>query len=69
MVAGATLTDWTPDAVFFDLLGGKDVVHAMLADVASATVADGNKDETANVRKGIISDYLEGSNIRPKNEN
>jgi ParB family chromosome partitioning protein len=50
-------------------LAGKDVVHAMLADVASPTVADGNKSETGKVRKGIIRDCLEGTNGRPKREN
>jgi ParB family chromosome partitioning protein len=70
MSKGSSLTGlWSPDAVFFDLLGGKDVVHAMLADVASPTVADGNKGETGKVQKGIIRDNLEGTNGRPKKEN
>jgi ParB family chromosome partitioning protein len=68
MVSGASLANWTPDAVFFDLLAGKDVVHAILADVASPTVADGNKGETGKVQKGIIRDCLEGTNGRPKTE-
>jgi ParB family chromosome partitioning protein len=69
VVTGAKLEGWTPDVVFFDLLSGKDVIHAMLADVASSTVADGNKGETGKVQKGIIRDYLEGTNGRPKKEN
>ena len=32
-VTGATLNDWRPDDTFFDLLNGKDVVNAVLADV------------------------------------
>jgi ParB family transcriptional regulator, chromosome partitioning protein len=64
MTTSATLNDWRPDDTFFDLLSGKDVVHAMLADVASPAVADGNKNETSKVQKGIIKDFLHGSNGR-----
>ena len=64
MTTSATLNDWRPDDTFFDLLGGKDVVLAMLADIASPAVADGNKGETAKVQKGIIKDFLHGTNGR-----
>ena len=64
MTTSATLNDWRPDDTFFDLLGGKDVVQAMLADIASPAVADGNKGETAKVQKGIIKDFLHGTNGR-----
>jgi ParB family transcriptional regulator, chromosome partitioning protein len=64
MTTSATLNDWRPDDTFFDLLGGKDVVQAMLADIASPAVADGNKNETSKVQKGIIKDFLHGSNGR-----
>jgi ParB family chromosome partitioning protein len=64
MTTSATLSDWRPDDTFFDLLGGKDVVQAMLADIASPAVADGNKSETSKVQKGIIKDFLNGTNGR-----
>jgi ParB family transcriptional regulator, chromosome partitioning protein len=64
MATSATLNDWRLDDTFFDLLGGKDVVQAMLADIASPAVADGNKGETAKVQKGIIKDFLHGTNGR-----
>jgi ParB family transcriptional regulator, chromosome partitioning protein len=64
MITRATLNDWRPDDTFFDLLGGKDVVQAMLADIASPAVADGNRSETAKVQKGIIKDFLHGTNGR-----
>jgi ParB family transcriptional regulator, chromosome partitioning protein len=64
MITSATLNDWRPDATFFDLLAGKDVVQAMLTDIASPAVADGNKGETAKVQKGIIKDFLRGLNGR-----
>jgi ParB family transcriptional regulator, chromosome partitioning protein len=46
-VTHSTLNDWRPDDTFFDLLGGKDVVNAMLADIGSPAVAQANKDATA----------------------
>jgi ParB family transcriptional regulator, chromosome partitioning protein len=64
MITSATLNDWRPDDTFFDLLAGKDVVQAMLADIASPAVADGNKGETSKVQKGIIKDFLHGTNGR-----
>jgi ParB family transcriptional regulator, chromosome partitioning protein len=64
MTTSATLNDWRPDDTFFDLLGGKDVVQAMLADIASPSVAEGNKGETSKVQKGIIKDFLHGTNGR-----
>jgi len=57
-------TTWQPDETFLSLLAGKDVIHAMLSELGGATVADGNRGETAKVRKGIIRDYLTGSNGR-----
>jgi ParB family transcriptional regulator, chromosome partitioning protein len=47
-----------------DLRGSKDVVQAMLADIASPSVADGNKGETSKVQKGIIKDFLHDTNGR-----
>ncbi len=64
MITNATLNDWRPDETFFDLLAGKDVVQAMLADIASPAVVDGNKGETSKVQKGIIKDFLRGLNGR-----
>ena len=60
----ATRKDWQPDGTVFELLDGKDVVQAMLTDIASPAVADGNKGETSKVQKGIIKDYLHGTNGR-----
>jgi ParB family transcriptional regulator, chromosome partitioning protein len=63
-VTHATLNDWRPDDTFFGLLGGKDVVIAMLADIGSPAVAEANKDATTKVQKGIIKNYLTGENGR-----
>jgi ParB family transcriptional regulator, chromosome partitioning protein len=64
MTTSATLNDWRPDETFFDLLAGKEVVQAMLADIASPAVAYGNWNETTKVQKGIIKDFLHGTNGR-----
>jgi ParB family transcriptional regulator, chromosome partitioning protein len=66
-VTGATLNDWRPDDTFFELLNGKDVVNAVLADIGSAAIAEGNKAEPAKVQKGIIKDIMRGENGREQN--
>lgn len=65
-VTGATLNDWRPDDTFFDLLNGKDVVNALLADIGTPAIADSNKAEPAKVQKGIIKDIMRGQNGREK---
>ncbi len=64
IITSATLNDWSPDDTFFYLLAGKDVVQAMLVDIASPAVADGNRNETTKVQKGIVRDFLHGTNGR-----
>lgn len=66
-VTSATQKDWRPDDTFFDLLNGKDVVNALLSDIGSAAIADGNKAEPTKVQKGIIKDILRGENGREQN--
>lgn len=68
-VTGATLNDWRPDETFFDLLNGKDVVNALLSDIGSLAIADGNKAEPAKVQKGIIKDIMGGQSGREQNAN
>lgn len=66
-VTGATLNDWRPDDIFFDLLNGKDVVNALLSDVGTPAIAEGNNGETAKVQKGIIKDIMRGESGREQN--
>jgi ParB family chromosome partitioning protein len=66
-VTGATMNDWRPDDAFFNLLNGKDVVNALLADIGTPAVADGNKAEPATVQKRIIKDIMRGENGREAN--
>ncbi|MEP7174658.1 MAG: chromosome partitioning protein ParB [Aestuariivirga sp.] len=67
MTTGATLNDWRPDQTFLDLLGGKDVVAAILSDIASPAIAEANKAGTGKVQRAIIKDYLDGTNGRQQN--
>ena len=60
---------WRPDETFLMLLAGKDVLHAILSELGGPSVADGNKSETGKVQKGIIHDFLTGSNGRPQVQN
>jgi len=64
VVIGATLNDWRPDDMFFDLVSNKEVVNALLADIASPAIAQGNGDEPNKVKKAIIKDFMRGQNGR-----
>lgn len=59
---------WRPDDAFFDLIRDRQVVNAMLAEVAGKTVADGNVAEKLKTQKQIIRDSLAGTNGRTQVE-
>lgn len=58
---------WTPDEAFFALLRDKQIVNAMLGEIAGKSVADANVSATAKVQKGIIRDVLAGEGNRTPN--
>ena len=60
---------WHPDDTFIALLAGKDVLHAILSELGGPSVADANKAETGKVQKGIIRDFITGSNGRSQIQN
>ena len=60
---------WQPDDAFFDLVRDKQVVSALLAEVAGPETAAANAGETGKVMKVIIRDCLAGDNGRAKVEN
>jgi ParB family chromosome partitioning protein len=60
---------WKPDQTFFDLVTDKTVLNSMLADIAGMTVSTANKGETGKVQRGIIRDYLNGTNGREHKPN
>jgi ParB family chromosome partitioning protein len=59
---------WQPDAVFFDLIRDREVLTAMMAEVAGPAVASANAKEKVKTQKAVIRDYLNGNNGRPKVE-
>lgn len=59
---------WQADTAFFSLLRDREVLLAMVAEVAGVDVADANKGEKAKVLKAIIADHLGGANGRAKVE-
>jgi ParB family chromosome partitioning protein len=60
---------WEADEAFFDGLRDKEVLHAVLREVADPAVAEANKGERGKAMKAIIRDCLAGANGRAKVEN
>jgi len=60
---------WKVDQTFLDLVTDKAVLNSMLAEVGGAAVAGGNKGETGKVQRGIIRDYVNGTNGREHKPN
>jgi ParB family transcriptional regulator, chromosome partitioning protein len=64
---GVSMADyWQADQAFYDLLRDKEVATAILAEVGGGVVASANAKEKGKVIKSVISDYVTGSNDRPK---
>ena len=59
---------WQPDEAFFDLIRDRQVINAMLAEVAGKPVADGNVAEKLKTQKQIIRDSLAGTSGRTRVE-
>ena len=59
---------WQADAAFFDQLRDREVLLAIVGEVAGADVAAGNKDAKGKALKAIITDCLAGENGRAKAE-
>lgn len=59
---------WSADETFFDLLRDRQVLTAIVAEVAGAAIANANAGETAKALKAVIRDCLEGSNGRAEVE-
>ena len=64
VLAADMAASWEPDEAFLDLVTDKAVLNSMLADIAGTTIAASNKDATGKVQRGIIRDYLRGTNGR-----
>ncbi|BAI95188.1 chromosome partitioning protein ParB [Sphingobium sp. TA15] len=59
---------WQADDTLFDGLRDREVIDAMLAEVAGKDIAEANAKETGKTKKQIIRDCLKGSNGRAKVE-
>ncbi len=59
---------WTPDQAFFDLIRDRPVANAILKEVGGKRTADANLSEKVKTQKGIVRDFLDGANDRPKVE-
>ena len=59
---------WQADAAFFDQLRDREVLLAIVGEVAGSDVAAANAGEKGKALKAIVSDYLEGANGRAKAE-
>tara|TARA_R100000935_G_scaffold7355_1_gene15575 strand:- start:247 stop:2274 length:2028 start_codon:yes stop_codon:yes gene_type:complete len=51
---------WSPDDAFFDLLRDKRAINAMVADIASPSVAESVTKESGKVQKALIQNRIEG---------
>jgi ParB family chromosome partitioning protein len=60
---------WQVDEAFFGLLRDREVVLAMVGDVAGADIARANGTEKTKTLKAILSDHVCGSNGRARVEN
>lgn len=70
IVLGADMASlWQADEAFFDLIRDKQVLGALVAEVAGPAAAGANAGGTGKALKGIIRDCLAGENGREKVEN
>ncbi|HSI16912.1 MAG TPA: ParB N-terminal domain-containing protein [Sphingomonas sp.] len=64
---GLDMADWwEADAAFLDLVRDKEVLRAMVGDVAGSLVASANASEKGATLKRIIADHLSGASGRDK---
>ncbi len=69
LTLGLDMADWwQADAAFFDLLRDKEVLGAMVAEVAGERIAAANAREKGKTLKRIVTDHLDGVGGRAKVE-
>jgi ParB family chromosome partitioning protein len=59
---------WRADAALLDGIRDREVIDAMLAEVAGKEIAEANSKETGKIKRQIIRDCLDGTNGRTKVE-
>jgi ParB family chromosome partitioning protein len=66
---GVDMADWwQPDEAFFSLLRDREVLGALVGEVAGEAVSTANSGEKSKTLKRIIGDHLEGAEGREKVE-
>jgi ParB family chromosome partitioning protein len=66
---GVAMKDWwEADTAFFELIRDREVLTAIVAEVAGDLVARSNRNEKSKTLKTIVRDHLEGTNGRDKVE-
>ncbi|MDO7843582.1 ParB/RepB/Spo0J family partition protein [Sphingomonas immobilis] len=69
LTLGVDMADWwEADTAFFDLVRDKEVLGAMVAEVAGDTIAHANASEKGKTLKRIVTDHLDGADGRTKVE-
>jgi ParB family chromosome partitioning protein len=69
LTLGLDMADWwQADTAFFELLRDRDVLGAMVAEVAGETIAAANAKEKGKTLKRIVTDHLDGAGGRTKVE-
>lgn len=64
---GLDMADWwQPDPAFFDLLRDREVLTALVAEVAGETIAAANAREPGRTLKRIVADHLDGAHGRAR---
>jgi ParB family chromosome partitioning protein len=59
---------WQADDCLFDLLRDREVLTALVGEVAGEAVAEANRSEKAKALKAVVRDCLDGTNGRTKVE-
>ena len=60
-VCGTELSEaWKPDEVFFDLTKDKRAINVMIADMATASLADSCRTETGKAQKQVLANRITG---------
>ncbi|KCZ60160.1 ParB/RepB/Spo0J family partition protein [Hyphomonas atlantica] len=55
---------WTPDEVFFDLTKDKRAINAMIADIATSSLADSCRTDTGKAQKQVLANRIAGEGCK-----
>ena len=55
---------WKPDEVFFDLTKDKRAINAMIADIATSSLADSCRTDTGKAQKQVLANRIAGEGCK-----